>query len=61
MAFALHVKTESGDDYMFTFDGTPTVEEVIEIVRERMDEEFEYISTYHYDSTYSIDFKMKTK
>lgn len=60
MAFALYVKTESSDDYVFAFDGEPTTEEIIKQVKERMDEEFEYISSYEFDATYKIKFKMKT-
>lgn len=60
MAFALHVKTESGDDYVYAFDGEPSQKEIIEQVKENLGEEFEYISSYNFDSTYEIKFKLPT-
>lgn len=60
MAFAIHVQTESSDDSVFAFDGEPTQKEIIEKIKERMGDEFEFISSYEYDATYKIKFKMKT-
>jgi hypothetical protein len=59
MAFAIHIKTESGDDYVIAFDGKPKKKEIIKTIKERLDEEFDYISDYHVDSNYLIDFKLK--
>ena len=60
MAFALYIKTESSDDYVFAFDGEPTQNEIIEQTKERMGDEFEFICSYDYDATYKIKFKLKT-
>jgi hypothetical protein len=58
MAFALHIETESSDDYMFVFDGEPSQKEIVEKIKEDLGEEFDYISDYHYKATYKIKFKL---
>ena len=58
MAFAISLKTESGDDYVFAFDGEPTTEEIVESVKEKMGDEFNYVYNWNHDATYDIDFKM---
>ena len=60
MAFALYLKTESSDDYVFAFDGTPTQKDIIKHVKENMGEEFDYVCSYKFDATYKIKFKIKT-
>jgi len=60
MAFAINIETESGDSYLYAFDGKPTQKEIIKTVKEKLGEEFEYISSYRFDATYDIEFKMKT-
>jgi type IV secretory pathway VirD2 relaxase len=59
MAFAIHIKTESSDDYIYAFDGQPNKKEIIERLKEELGEEFDYISDYHWDATYKIKFKLK--
>ena len=59
MAFAIYLKTESSDDYVFALDGEPTKKEIIKHVKNNMGDEFEYVCSYKYDATYEIDFKMK--
>ena len=56
MAFALYICSESGDDYVFAFDGEPTVAEITEKVWDRMGDEIGYIGTWEHDATYNIDF-----
>ena len=58
MAFAIHLKTESGDDYVFAFDGEPKQEVIISTIKKRLGDEFEYIIKYNVDETYKIDFKI---
>lgn len=58
MAFALHIITSSTDHYTFAFDGEPTVDEIIQEVKDTLFDEFDYIDSYYHNSTYKIDFKM---
>ena len=58
MAFAIHIQTESSDNYVYAFDGQPTQKEIIDSIKEKLGEEFEYISDYNWDATYKIKFKM---
>lgn len=59
MAFAISVKTESSDTYIFAFDGEPTQKDIIKRLKEELGEEFEYICDVYTDATYKIKFKMK--
>jgi len=59
MAFAIHIRTESSDDYVFAFDGTPSKKEIIEALKEKLGDEYEYISDYNFDATYKIKFEIK--
>ena len=60
MAAAIYIKTESGDSYVYAFDGQPTKEEIIKSLKEKMGEEYDYISNYEMDFTYEIKkFKIK--
>jgi hypothetical protein len=58
MAFAIHIKTESGDDYVLAIDGEPKRDEIISSIKNKLGDEFDYISDYKYDSTYKIKFKL---
>lgn len=49
MAYAIHIKTQSGDDYMFAFDGNPLQKDVCERIKDYMEEEVEYIDDWHED------------
>jgi hypothetical protein len=61
MAAAVYVKTESGDNYVFAFDGTPSPKEIIKQLKDRMDEEYDYICDCKYDATYDLKLKLKTE
>lgn len=58
MAFAIHIETESSDHYVYAFDGEPKAKEIIKSLKEKLGEEFDYISDYHFDATYAIKFKI---
>lgn len=50
MAFAVHFISESGDNYLYAFDGLPTFEEISQKIP--MDwEEFAYFNLTDVDST----------
>ena len=59
MAFAIHLETESSDHYVYAFDGQPTSEEIVEKIKENLGDEFNYVSDWHHDATYPINFKME--
>lgn len=59
MAFAIYIKTESSDDYVFAFDGTPKQSEIIKSLKEKLGDEYDFIAHYEYDATYKIKFKLK--
>lgn len=61
MAFALYIKTESGDDYVFAFDGEPSDKEIIKGIQEKLGEEFDYICDYKSDSSYPRKKQFKLK
>jgi hypothetical protein len=54
MAFAIHLQTESSDDYLIAIDGEPTFPEVRALIEERMGEEMEYVNSFSVDATYDV-------
>ena len=58
MAFAIWIKTESSDIYVYALDGNPTKKEIVSLLKERLGEEFEYIADYKFDATYNIKFTL---
>ncbi len=58
MAFAIYVKTESSDIYVYAFDGEPTNQEINARLLEELGEEYDYISETGYDASYEIKFKL---
>jgi hypothetical protein len=61
MAFAITLSTESGDDYIYAMDGTPTQEEIQAFVENKLGDEFYCVVNYEYDSTYDIEFELEYK
>lgn len=59
MAFAIWLKTESSDNYVFALDGTPTNEEIVLHLKERLGAEYEYVCDYEFDATYKINFVLE--
>lgn len=49
MAYSIHIKTQSGDDYVFSFDGGPLQKDVCERIKDCMEEEVEYIDYWYED------------
>lgn len=52
MAVAVHITTESGDDYLYVFDGEPSHEEVNAKIKEQLGDEFNYVCRHLYESTF---------
>lgn len=57
MAFAIYVKTESSDTYVFALDGEPDQDTIMNYLYDNLSGELQYVSSWDYDSTYEIDFK----
>lgn len=49
---AAHLKTESGDGYLFLFDEVIDPEEFVELVKKDMGEELEYVCDWQVDVLY---------
>jgi hypothetical protein len=43
---------------VFAFDGEPTQKDIIERLKKKLGEEFDYISDYQTDANYDIDFRL---
>lgn len=59
MAVAIYCKTESSDEYLYVFDGQPSHEEIISHVKEKMGDEYDYISSYRYEATFQPETRFK--
>lgn len=46
MSMAIHVKTESGDEYLYPIDKILNDDDVLKYLKEKLGEEYPYISTY---------------
>lgn len=56
MAFAIWIKTESSDNYVYALDGKPSKEEILDYLTEQLGDELEYITDFDTDATYPISF-----
>lgn len=56
MAFAIWIKTESSDNYVYALDGQPSKIEILDFLEERLGDEIDYIADFETDATYPINF-----
>lgn len=59
MAVAVFCKTESSDEYLYVFEGEPSHEEIISHIKEKLGDEYDYISSYKYQATFNPPTRFK--
>ena len=58
---AIFCKTESSDEYLWLLDEYPTGRKVIKFIKEKMGEEFEYISHIRIKADYPLKLKFSNE